>query len=362
MTDSVSIAYFISPHGFGHAARACAVMAALQNIEPSIHFEIFTKVPRWFFERSVDGSFSYHDLLTDVGVVQQDSLTEDLPKTIRQLEMMKDFIADQTQHLADEVNQLGCKMVICDISPMGLAVAQKASIPSVLVENFTWDWIYEGYVPHEPQFQHFITYLQEMFASATYHIQTKPICLHVDVDLITMPVSRKSCVSARKIRQELGLPDQARMVLVTMGGVHLEYTFLTQLERMPNVHFVVPGVSQHWERRGNLVLLPSHSEFYHPDLVNACDVIVGKVGYSTLSEAYRAGIPFGYVARSKFRESEPLMAFIDAEMSSLHITETEFLTGDWLLSLPDLLAMPRIRHDGPNGADQVAEFIVGLLQ
>jgi hypothetical protein len=35
-----SIAFFISPHGYGHAARACAVMAAMHELNPSIRFEI----------------------------------------------------------------------------------------------------------------------------------------------------------------------------------------------------------------------------------------------------------------------------------------------------------------------------------
>jgi hypothetical protein len=55
------------------------------------------------------------------------------------------------------------------------------------------------------------------------------------------------------------------------------------------------------------------------------------------------------------------VTYIDAQMNSLHIPETQFLTGDWLSSLSELLTMPRLRRDGPNGADQVAEFIVDLL-
>ena len=358
----LTLAYFISPHGFGHAARACAVMAALQNIESSIHFEIFTKVPRWFFERSLDGSFNYHDLLTDVGVVQKDSLTEDLPATIRQLDKMKSFIARHRENLAQQISELGCYLALCDIAPLGLVAAQTAGVPGVLIENFTWDWIYQGYEPHEPRFDSFITYLQDIFLMAGYHIQTEPICEPKKVNLVTGPVSRKPRMPAPKIREKLGVPDQTRLVLITMGGVQFAYTFLTELERTDGVHFVVPGPGKTWERRGNLVLLPPHSEFYHPDLVNACDVIIGKVGYSTLAESYQAGIPFGYVARSKFRESEPLMAYIDAHMNSRRITETQFLTGDWLSTLPELLAMPRLRCDGPNGADQAANFIVGLLK
>ena len=35
------IAYFVTPHGFGHAARAAAVMVALQEIDLTIQFDIF---------------------------------------------------------------------------------------------------------------------------------------------------------------------------------------------------------------------------------------------------------------------------------------------------------------------------------
>jgi len=37
------IACFISPHGYGHAARAAAVMEALHLLDPGKEFEIFTK-------------------------------------------------------------------------------------------------------------------------------------------------------------------------------------------------------------------------------------------------------------------------------------------------------------------------------
>ncbi|HEX3035602.1 MAG TPA: hypothetical protein VHT73_10810, partial [Thermodesulfobacteriota bacterium] len=76
------IAYFISPHGFGHAARATAVMAEIQRISPHVHFEIYTKVPRWFFEQSLPSHFNYHSLLTDLGLIQTTSLHEDIHKTL----------------------------------------------------------------------------------------------------------------------------------------------------------------------------------------------------------------------------------------------------------------------------------------
>ncbi len=113
--------------------------------------------------------------------------------------------------------------------------------------------------------------------------------------------------------------------------------------------------------RDNLVLLPHRSPYFHPDLVNASDAVIGKAGYSTLAETYYAGVPYGYVERPKFRESQFLAAYIRREMKGMPISETQFENGEWLASIADLLALPRIKRRQQNGADQAAEFICGLL-
>ncbi len=80
------IAYFISPHGYGHASRACAVMEVLHARNSQLRFEIFTRVPAWFFESSLLFPFGYHSLASDVGLVQSSPLVEDLQATLASLE------------------------------------------------------------------------------------------------------------------------------------------------------------------------------------------------------------------------------------------------------------------------------------
>ena len=82
----VRVAYFISPHGFGHAARAASVMAAMQHLAPTVQCEIFTQVPRWFFEDSLSQPFGYHAVHCDIGLVQQTSLLADIPATLQRLQ------------------------------------------------------------------------------------------------------------------------------------------------------------------------------------------------------------------------------------------------------------------------------------
>jgi UDP:flavonoid glycosyltransferase YjiC (YdhE family) len=356
------IAFFISPHGFGHAARAAGVMSALREINPSIRFEIFTKVPRWFFEESLEKPFVVHSLLTDIGLVQVTPLREDLSRTLHSLNAFLPFNRPQIINLAKKIRKKECQLVLCDIAPMGIVVAKEAGIPSVLIENFTWDWIYEGYERWAPSINDHITYLKGVFQSANYHIQAEPICNQGHADLTTYPVSRKCRTSARETRSRLGLPKECKLAMITMGGTPQHFTSLEQLANRPDVLFVIRVGKKPLQLRDNVLLLPYRSDFFHPDLINACDAVIGKVGYSTLAEIYHAGIPFGYVTRPQFRESRILVDYIQDNMNGFAISESRFQEGAWLPQLSDLLSLPRLRRRGPNGAEQIAQFVDTLLK
>jgi UDP:flavonoid glycosyltransferase YjiC (YdhE family) len=353
-----SIAYFISPHGFGHAARAAAVMSALRAQDSMLHFEIFTRVPRWFFQESVGEGFTYHALLTDIGLAQETALSENIPQTLKRLREFLPFDEALISNLAQRVARLKCKLALCDIAPLGIAVARAAAIPSVLIENFTWDWIYAGYARYDARFRKHIAYLRGVFKSADYHIQTEPVCQYRASDLVTRPASREPRTSAKQIRARLGIPPRARVVLITMGGIPHQHVFLDRLAQIQSVHFIIPGNGCRADKRGNLILLPHRSEFYHPDLVNASNAIIGKAGYSTVAEAYHAGVPFGYISRARFREAATMAKFIHAEMGGFEISIADFESGRWVTQLDDLLALPRVTRCESNGADQTAQFIL----
>ena len=354
-------AFFISPHGFGHAARASAVMDAMHDINPAIQFEIFTTVPSWFFEESLSGPFTYHSLLTDIGLVQDTPLHADLTRTIEHLNTFLPFRKSQVAQLAQMIDELKCSLVICDIAPMGIMVAQKAGIPSVLIENFTWDWVYQEYIDFDSRLNSHVDYLKTVFSMSDYHIQTEPVCSYTSADLITPPISRNTKVPARQIREELGIADNIKMVVITMGGVPEQFSSLNKLPHQKNVCIVVPGGNNSLKITGSLILLPHHSDFFHPDLIMASDAVVGKVGYSTLSEVYHAGLPFGYIMRPNFHESEILADYIENHMGGIAIEEIEFQNGEWASHIPRLLDIPRIGRSGRNGAEQVADFLCSLV-
>ena len=355
------IAYFISSHGFGHAARASAVMSALHELDLPACFEIFSNAPIQFFQNSLSGPFFFHRLETDVGMVQKTPFCEDLESTFELLKAFLPFDPYLVEGLARQISEFNCQLVICDIAPMGLAVAKAAGIPSILIENFTWDWIYETYANKNRYIKKNIDYLKDIFQTANYHIQAKPVCRHRQVDLTTEPVGRKVRASGGLVRQHLNIPPGFNMLTITMGGVPNEYDYIRDLEKHDNIYFVIPGASRSTRARNNLIFLAQHSEFFHPDLINASDAVIGKAGYSTIAEIYYAGIPFGYISRPAFRESATLTTFIKENMSGTSIQETEFHDGSWTAKIPDILDLPRFRPHATNGANQIANFIIHLL-
>jgi UDP-N-acetylglucosamine:LPS N-acetylglucosamine transferase len=245
---------------------------------------------------------------------------------------------------------------------MGIAVGQAAGIPSVLIENFTWDWIYQPYTKIAPRFAPHIEYLETLFNQADYHIQTEPVCRHQKADLLTLPVSRKPRISTDETRKRLKIADGVPFVLITMGGIPKHYTIHEKLKDQSNLWFVISGSGQALHREHNFVVLPHHSAFYHPDLVNAADVVIGKAGYSTFAEVFYAGVPFIFVKRPKFRESEILADYIHKHSEALAITEEEFETGMWIPQIKDLLERTPARRKVTTGAMQAADFVDCLLE
>jgi UDP:flavonoid glycosyltransferase YjiC (YdhE family) len=347
----------ISGHGFGHATRAIAVMQALSR-RVAVTLTIVTQAPAWLFAESLCVPFDLHAEAVDVGLVQHSALVEDLPATLQALAAFSSQAEERVARIAGHL--AGCHLVLCDIAPWGIAAAQQANIPSILIENFTWDWIYEGYADRWPQLGPHIDVLRALFHLADYHIQTRPVCAPTACDLVVDPVAR-ALVRPEQVRQRLYLESGQKVVLLTMGGLGIEAVSLQPLLQRPDLVFVLPGKSRENEFTGNLRFLGREAAWYHPDLVAAVDLVVGKLGYSTVAEAYRAKTPFAYVTRRDFRESASLAAFVDEQLFSWKIPQECLSNGRWLEALPPFPAEQARIPRTMNGADQVAIWLADLL-
>lgn len=358
--DGPRAAVFVSPHGFGHAARASAVMEALHR-RLGFHFELFTSSPPWFFDESVAGTYRYHRVVTDVGFVQTSALAYDLERTVAAVGTLVPFDEELVDRLAAAVRGTGCAFVLCDIAPLGVAVAERAGVPSVLVQNFTWPWLYEPLLAEAPELERLSAELDGWFGRATLHLLAEPFCdpdprAHGSV----LPVSRPARISREGARAALGLGPDERILVVTMGGYTEAMPFLGALEALQGVTVLVTGAHA-TERRGNLRLFDNGTRLYMPHLVRAADAVVAKLGYSTVAEVWREGRPLAYVTRADFREMPPLRDWVSERIPGFEIRGEDFAAGGWIERISELLQTPAPAPQPRGGADMVVDYVVERL-
>ncbi|MEM6794921.1 MAG: hypothetical protein AAF725_13155, partial [Acidobacteriota bacterium] len=171
-----ALAYVISAHGFGHAARSAAVLEALaRRADAPERVAVLTTVPEWFFRQSLsrtDG-FEFRRVPTDLGLVQSNSLEEDLEATLTRLEQHLEQPDGMIGPLEEALREIEPDAVACDISPWGLAAAARLGLPAVLVENFTWSFIYRGY--GDRRLERCARGFERLFR-ADHHLRLEPFC------------------------------------------------------------------------------------------------------------------------------------------------------------------------------------------
>ena len=333
-------------------------MAALER-RADVRFEIFSAIPEFLIRQSLARPVGSHHLVCDVGLVNTSALEIDYKASLQRLSEFYPFDSNQIHELANKVRGLGCDLVVCDIAPMGITVAAKAGIPSVFTENFTWHWIYEDYLDQEPGFKAFADQIRSICESVDYHIQTAPAGVPNAQAWQTEPVSRVNRMSRQELRAQLGVPYHKKLVVLTMGGFSQDFEGIDALEAFDEAVFLIPGLDRGGPN-GPVFGLPHFSDFYHPDLINAADLVIGKIGYSTFAEVCNNGVPFGYVARENFRESGAIEAYIRAHMPAMAFSEQDFVTGTWINRMDELLQLKARPKPLVNGADQVAELILSI--
>jgi hypothetical protein len=350
----VRVAAFVSPHGFGHAARSSSVLEALDRLHGA-EIALFTTAPKWFFEESLPSSFRYHEVEVDVGFRQRSALEVDLAATVSAVRQLVPFDASLVDRLAEQLRAARSEVVLCDIASLGVAVAERAALPSVLVENFTWRWLYEPFFDEAPTLREAGDELQRWVERATVRLQARPVCERLPDHELVDPISRPPRRDREASRRVLGIEGGRRLVVLTMGGYGEALPFLDRLRAVPGIDFLVTGV----ERTGidgNLRLFDNNSPLFMPDVLRAADAVVAKLGYGTVSEVWREGIPFGWVTRPDSREMAALEAFAERELPGFLLERDAFVGGGWIDRLPELLSMPRRPRSG-GGADRVAEVL-----
>lgn len=357
MTVTVGLA--VTGHGFGHAVRSAEVARALLKL--GVRVKVRTDAPAWLFPKQVERLPSPGWPL-DIGVAQHDGLELDIDETRRRwLAFARDFDA-RAEVEARLLVEHGVDVLLGDIPPLAFAAANRAGIPSAALGNFGWDWIYAAW----PDFDAVIAQVQAGYRQADVLFR---LPLHSpsaeafpafgvieDVPLIARCATR----SRDAVRTELGLPRDARVVLLSFGGFDTHGLDLRALGEWTDYVFVLaPPLSiPTGEVPRNAVALSENPADY-VSLLSACDAVVTKPGYGIVADSVANRVAMLFTDRGPFREYDVLVQALPTLCRSRFIPRADVLAARLGPHLDALLELPAVCTDVRlDGASIVAERVL----
>lgn len=357
------LCFYVTSHGFGHATRAADV---INHIPTDYAVEIISAAPGWLFEKSLTRPFSLYEMHHDSGIVQPHSFEQDAAATYEVWKSLLDQYPEMARAEAARIKQSGARVVVGDISPFAVAVAREAGLPSVIVANFSWDWILRDSLPEEPRLQAVIEAIADLYGQAGLLLRT-PLSPAMavfprrrDIALI----ARYSKQSVAEARAQFGLDAEARVAMLSFGGIGFSGIQPARLAAYPQWTFLT--FSEALAGAPNARVL-DHQATYHPDAVHAADVVIAKLGYGTVSECLVHQTPVAHPPRSRFPEHAVLqheaassIQVISLEAEPFFDAEWPFLESPWI---PRKDPAFRVSPADPNtqGGGEAARILTGMV-
>ena len=143
--EPLTIVYYVSGHGFGHATRVVEVTRHLIAAGHTVH--VVTGAPHSIWTAEIDSPrLHFRKVLLDSGAVQSDALTVDRMGSLLAYETLFERQAEIVDGETAFIRSVGADLVVVDIAPMACTAARRAGVRCVVCTNFTWDYIYAEYV------------------------------------------------------------------------------------------------------------------------------------------------------------------------------------------------------------------------
>ena len=371
-----AIVFYISGHGFGHAARSIEVINAILKMRPETRIGVRTSAPRWLFDLTVKGKVTFSTLECDTGVVQVDALTLDEADSIRRASAFHSDLVTRAASETRVLRELGAGLIVGDIPPLAFAVGASAGIASIALGNFTWDWIYADY-PRVRLAPSLLPAIRGAYAKGSMALRL-PMSGGFEsfTNIRDIPfVARHASKTREEVCKLLKIPTEKPLVLASFGGYGLpglDTEVLSKFKKYTVVTTATQPLSRArkeiplTERKGSLVTINEEAMYdagvRYEDLVGAAEVVVTKPGYGIISEAIANDTAVLYTSRGHFPEYDVIVEEMPKYLRSAFISQDDLFAGKWEGAIDKLRAQPKLKKKPEtNGADVAADILLKAL-
>ncbi len=358
----MKVAWYITAHGYGHAVRSCAVLAAWARRMPDLDLTVVSGIPVDFLTARLPGArFTRRPEVFDVGMVQRDSVQVDLGATRARVEAWLARRPHQATMEADWIRDRRPDVVVADIPGIPLAAARAAGVPAVAVGNFSWDWIYAPFAEGGDRvWMAAVDAFREDYAKADLLIRLpfapamEAFPRQVEVGLPVRPGQARRAELARLT----GADPAAIWVLVSFTTLAWGPEALTRAATDPALEFFTV-----------LPLAWDHPRFHavdrrsvpFADVLATSDVVLSKPGFGIVSECIANRKPLVHAERRDFAEYPLLRDGIEQHLAHAFLSEADLYAGRMHDAVRAALARPMPPPAlSLQGADEAVDRILEL--
>jgi L-arabinokinase len=367
----LTVVFFVSGHGFGHASRDVEIIHAFHARVPSARLIIRSAVSPSLLQRTLRVPYELRPGPCDTGIVQKTSVEHDDPATIREAIEFYSAFSDRVVTETEALRGDDVRLVVGDIPPLTFEVARRLGVPSVAIGNFTWDWIYETHAGMAGAAPWLVPEIRRAYAAASEALE-----LPFGGGFEVFPASRRIPLVARRptqarddTRRHFGIPIERPAVLLSFGGYGIPSLDLAQID-CPNWSTVVTdrilprGATSRWPHVVYLEeQLFENSPYRYEDLVTAVDVVMSKPGYGIVSECIACDTPLLYTSRGDFREYDLFVKEMPRYLRCGFIDHADLFAGRWRAGLEAVIAQGRPPETlATNGAEVAAQILEDIVR
>lgn len=300
-----TIIFYVSDHGFGHAARNIPIMKEVLAVDQSVNIIVKTGIVQGeFIESNFLGECRLRVIKEsmDVGLVLKPMSFElDVP-TLE--ERIKQYIESWEQRIKREVQFLTHEktdLIVSDIVPWVFHAAKQANIPSVLISNFTWVDIYEEYLSAElvKAYQDCYDLADEVFMYELSGAKMKN--RFVKYDEVSLCARGFDLTAVAEIRSGYEKP----LVFISVGR-SVDLAEQIDVSNEPYHFIVTEGIQLVGE---NVTYLAKETPNTH-DYVCASEFVITKAGFGTVAEALLAKKKMAVIERDCIAEDRATVEWL----------------------------------------------------
>lgn len=351
------VIFYLSDHGFGHAARNIPIIRELLAIDETLKIIVNTGVAQGEF---IESNFLGESRLSvikesmDVGLVLKPMSFEiDVPALE---EHVQQYIESWEQRIEREVQFLTHEqpdLIVSDIVPWVFQVAKQVNIKSVLISNFTWVDIYEEYLRAElvKAYEDCYDLTDEVLVYELSGLKMKNRFVKYDEMSLCAREFDLSAVAEIQSRYELPI------VFVSVGR-SVDLAEEIDVSNEPYHFIVTEGIQL---IGGNVTYLPKETPNTH-DYLCASEFVITKAGFGTVAEALLAKKKIAVIERDRIAEDRATVEWLVSRNLARPIQYDDGLNLSNLLKeleawTPDYEAVPL-----SNDANKIASRLLMLTK